>query len=176
MIWKIRDGKNISPIQDNSFIRQIHFIEVTSGYDYLFFIKEDGIKKALKKFGHASAFLSEISMVKHNCITKEKYEEMYKTSEESEEREDLSVGEDLEYFIGQIRKGKFLVGEDYNPSFMLCLLDAEERKKLEEKDEDFMKTFFDAEADVPEAEWKESESNMKFANFSCTRRTYSITE
>ena len=101
---------------------------------------------------------------------------MYKTSEQSEEREDLSVGEDLETFIGQIRIGKFPVGEDYNPSFMLCLLDAEERKKLEEKDEDFMKTFFDAEADVPEAEWKESESNMKFAKFSCTRRTYFVSQ
>ena len=185
-----------NPIQDTSFIRQIHFI-VVSSYDYLSFINrakiykhrfsieeddefeihENGIKKALKKFGHTSALLSTIRMVKENCITKEKYEEMYKTNEESEKREDLSVGEDLETFIGNIKMGKFPIREDYHPSFLLCLLDTAKRRKLEEKDEDFMETFYDdVEADVPDAEWKESESNMKFAKFSCRRRTYFITQ
>lgn len=81
------------------------------------------IKKPLKKFGHASALYSEINMVKQNCIPKEKYERMYKTNEESEKREDLSVGEELETFIGNLKMGKFPTREDYKPSFLLCLHD-----------------------------------------------------
>ena len=122
-------------------------------------------------------------MAKENCITKEKYEEMYKTNEESEKRMDLSVGEDLETFIGRIKNGeinKDTIPErgEYKGLFLLCLLDKEERKKLEQKDEDFMKTFWEhvkgGEADVPEAEWKASESNMKFTRSECVRQTYFI--
>ena len=77
-----------------------------------------GIKQALNNFGYTSAILSSIIMSKHNCITKEKFDELYKTNEESEERTDLSVGEDLETFIGNIKTGKinrntFPTGEDH---------------------------------------------------------------
>ena len=166
------------PTQDSIVLNQLHFIvpfeRVSFYYSYLKNDVHKGIKKALKKFGFTSAILSKIYMVKTNCITMEKYEEMYKTNEESEKREDLSVGEDLETFIGNIKMGKFPISEDYNPSFLLCLLDTAKRRKLEEKDKDFLQTFYDVEADVPDAEWKESESNMKFAKFSCRRRTYFI--
>ena len=142
-----------------------------------------GIQKALKNFGCTSAILSTINMFKENCITKEKFDEMYKTKEESEERMDLSVGEDLETFIEKIKNGeinKDTIPEDgeEKETFLLCLLDEEERKKLERKDKDFMETFFEhiieREADVPEAEWKASESNMKFAKSRCYRKTYFI--
>ena len=96
---------------------------------------------------------------------------------------DLSVGEDLETFIERIKHGE--INKDTTPedgerkySFLLCLLDKEERKKLEQKDEDFRKTFSEGywrrEPDVPEAEWKASESNMKFARSECNRITYFI--
>ena len=105
---------------------------------------------------------------------------MYKTNEETEERIDLSVGEDLDTFIGKIKNGeinKDTIPEDGDKksTFLLCLLDKEERKKLERKEEGFMATFwegyFGREADVPEAEWKASESNMKFARSNCWRET-----
>ena len=110
--------------------------------------------------------------VKYICITKEKFEEMYKIKEESETRMDLSVGEDLETFIERIKSGKIhkdTIPEDgeIKMSFLLCLLDKEERKKLEQKDEKFKETFFFWEADVPEADWKASESNLKFSNSVC---------
>ena len=91
------------PTQDNIVLNQLHFIIPAP-----FSINEakKGIKKALKKFGCTSAILSRIYMYKENCITKEKYEEMYKTDEESEKRMDLSVGEDLETFIGRIKNGE----------------------------------------------------------------------
>ena len=125
-------------------------------------------------------------MGKEKCITKEKFEEMYKTEEESETRMDLSVGEDLETFIERIKNGK--INKDTIPEggekvagkwpFLLCLLDKEERKKLEQKDEDFMLTFYETqfgnEADVPKAEWDASESNLKFSYSLCSRVTHFI--
>ena len=93
-----------------------------------------GIKKALMTFGCTPAISSLIYMNKNNCITKEKHDEMYKTNEETEERMDLSIGEDLETFIGRIKNGK--INKDTIPNdvedrktFLLCLLDKEEKKK-----------------------------------------------
>ena len=119
-----------------------------------------------------------IQMDKKRCITKEKLEEMYKTNEDFETRKDLSVGEDLETFVSQIKNGEvnkssFSRENDWIKTFMLCLLDKEERKKLEQRDSDFMKTFTaGANADVPEEDWKASESNLKFSEWSITRKTY----
>ena len=64
------------------------------------------IRKALNKFGCKSATLSIIGMEQQYCITKEKYVRMYETNQECETREDLSVGEDLETFIENIKSGK----------------------------------------------------------------------
>ena len=103
-----------------------------------------------------------IQMDKKRCITKEKLEEMYKTNEDFETRKDLSLGEDLETFVSQIKHGEvdksnFFKENNWIETFMLCLLDKEERQKLERRDSDFMKTFtFGMKADVPEEEWKAS--------------------
>ena len=117
-------------------------------------------------------------MVTEKCITKERFEKMYKTEKESETRKDLSVGEDLESFIERIKNeeiNKDTVPEDYKRSFLLCLLAKEERTKLEKKDKDFMKTFVRRrKLDVPEAEWNASESNLKFSKSECYRVTYFI--
>ena len=170
---------SFDPTQDNIVMHQLHF--VANDYEIN---DEDkrGIEKALKKFGCTSAILSLIYMHREKCITKERCEEMYKTNEESEKRMDLSVGEDLETFIEKIKNGeinKVTIPRygDYKKSFLLCLLDQDERKKLEQKDEAFLETFYEhglRGADVPEAEWKASESNMKFAKSYCRRATYFI--
>ena len=161
----------------------MHFIVPRSHYDFHVNEAKTGIRKALKNFGCTSAVLSMISMDRENCITKENYDELYQINEESEERIDVSVGEDLKTFIERIKNGeinKDTIPEDgeTKKTFLLCLLDEEERKKLERKDYDFMETFWEhyygREADVPEAEWKASESNMKFAKSYCERYTYFI--
>ena len=138
-----------------------------------------------------------VDMHKEECISKEKFEEMYKTAEENETRMDLSVGEDLETFIERIKNGeinKDTIPEDFRDdsidfkrSFSLCLLDNEERKKLAQKNEDFMETFdlygyirldgnirLRREADVPEAEWNASKSNLKFSKSLCSRETHFV--
>ena len=147
-----------------------------------------GIKKALKKFGFTSAILSMVFMGKERCITKEKFEELYKTKEESETRMDLSVGEDLETFVERIKNGeinKYTIPEDgdYKKSFSICLLDKKDRKRLEQKDVDFIETFdWGRGADgqhwggVTEAEWNASESNLKFSFSFCDRKTHFIDE
>ena len=163
-------------------MKQIHFI-VPFYYsrDYV----KKGLQKVLKKFDCTSAILSAIGMFKMNCITLEKYEEYYKTntinSEEGGKR--ISVGDDLETFLGEVKDGKLNnhtipeIGDICN-TFLLCLLDKEERKKLEQRDETFMETFewdmLGGEADVPEAEWKASASDMKFSKSLCWRATYFI--
>ena len=82
---------------------------------------------------------------------------------------------------GKIKKDTIPESGEYRQSFLLCLLDKEERKKLEQKDEEFMKTFKNhlhprnnEQVDVPEAEWKASNSNLKFARSFCLRETYFI--
>ena len=174
------------PTQDNIILNQLHFI--ISSVINTTEVKK-GLQKALKKYDCKSAIVSRIDMSKQNCITKEKYLEMYKTNEDSEKRKDLSVGEDLETFIGNIKSGKLkkdTIPEDgdyklvYNESFLLCLLDEEESNKLEQEDEDFMETFHDfidpdyRSPDVPAAEWAASESSLKFARSECWRATYFI--
>jgi len=153
-------------------LNQLHFIVI----NYFTADAKKGIEKALEKFGCTSSILSSITMFKFDCITKEKFNEMYKTKEESETRMDLSVGEDLETFIERIKNGEInkdtIPGRgDSKESFLLCLLNKEERKKLEQKDEDFMVSFALNAPDVPEAEWNASESNLKFSKSECLRVT-----
>ena len=111
------------PIQDNISLNQMHFIGRLSLYKNL----KEGVENALNEFGCTSAILSDIYLIKYNCITKEKHEEMYKTSEKSETRMDLSVGDDLETFIERIKNGEMNKntipenGEKQN-LFLLCLL------------------------------------------------------
>ena len=89
----------------------------------------------------------------------------------------FAIDEDDQFEI-HVKEYSDEYSRDYNETFLLCLLDKEERQKLERKEKDFMKTFwegnFGREVDVPEAEWKLSEYNMKFARSSCLRRTYFI--
>ena len=121
------------------------------------------IKKAIKKFDCTSAVLSEIRMYRDCCITKQEFEEKYKTNEKSETRMDLSVGEDLESFIERTKHGKIkehtkymMENEEYKSSFLLCLLDEEERKKLHFHGRD----------------WRVFDSNVEFVESKCYRHTY----
>ena len=95
--------------------------------------------------------MSFITMWKEHCIIKQAFdiaydirngEQEHKVDEEGE-RNDVSVGEDLETFFSRIKNGK--VSKERFPntkeSFLLCLLGKEELKKLKRKDEHFLDTF-----------------------------------
>ena len=171
------------PLQDNIKLHQIHFIASYLNNSQV----QKGIKKALKKFDCRSALLSLIYMSKNNCITKEKYDAMYNKDndsamEDNDKRKDLSVGEDLETLIRKIKNHKMNKDSipfdgDFKESFLLCLLDKEERKKLEVKEEAFMETFYlhdVGKVDVREKDWKQSVSNSKFSKSNCRRLTFFI--
>ena len=173
----------IREIMKTKQLNQIHFIWAgnASFYSYKKEIR-NYFKKAMKQHGLDSAMLTIIGMEKQNCITKETFEKFYQVDKDIDERDDLSIGEDLESFIrriklGEINKQTIPKGGELKESFKFSLLNEDEKRKLEIKDEDFMKTFFMGEwdeADVPDAEMKMSESKLKFARSFCYRETYLI--
>ena len=66
----------------------------------------------------------------------------------------LTIDEDEQFEI-HVKEYSDEYSRDCNETFLLCSLDDQERQKLEQKDEDFMQTFFynfRGDADVPEPE------------------------
>ena len=146
-------------------------------------------ENAMERLGYKSAMVSLIGMWKENCISKEEFDIEYgitNTDEKNEkdvkqERNDYTVGEDLETFAKRIKIGditKETIPEDgeYKSSNLLCLLNTKERKQLDMKDSDYLETFIHGEnADVSEEEWKKTEyKHLKFSKSIAFRRTYVI--
>ena len=118
--------------------------------------------------------------------TKECFDKLYgiKNDEEEQEignneRNDFSVGEDLETLVRRIKNGQ-MIEADYKESYLLCLLNKEERRKLDNKDQDFLNTFygnhmplsFQKNVDVPEGEWKKTKyKHLKFSRSKSSRIT-----
>ena len=126
-----------------------------------------------------TAILSIVIMWRESCITKEAFDIEYGIKEgekiEVEDREDISVGEDLETFIKRIKNGQvneITVPNDgeSNEIRLLCLLDAEKRKKLEKNDKDYIRTFESGIAEDAETEYPD----LKFAMSQAWRRTFII--
>ena len=111
----------------------------------------------------------------------------------------LSIGDDLEDLIERIKKdelnesgtgrnghdetftqhGKTLHKHGQTFTFHVELVTKKDRKKLENGDEQFKKTFWNYDAhgmnpDVSKEEMKASESDLKFALSLCKRSTYLI--
>ena len=84
-----------------------------------------------------------------------------------------SVNDDLNSFFEDLRLGKqpdYLV-----PTYFLPQLTEEELELIEQKDENFMKTFSDGMfSDVEKAEMAASESESKYVHAYGNRKTYTI--
>ena len=164
------------PTQENIALNKIHVIVP----DHSWSDESEmawGLKKAFKKYNLESVLLSFLYMTKNKCITKEKYEEEYKINEDIEEREDLSLGDDLETFVTNIKQGRITKETSYEVKFLIRLLNAKDRRRLDQKDIEYMETFIYndfGEADVPKEEWESSESDLKFSLSWCYRHTYLI--
>lgn len=149
---------------------------------------------AIKRYGYESAMISLIAMRKDYCITKEQFDIEYGIKHDDEknnvmnekERDDLSVGEDLETFIRRIKNGEIeketCPEGEMKKTHSLCLLDKDQRRKLDRKDQDFLRTFEWGHisilpdriglADVTVEEWKKTEyKHLKFSKSSAWRRT-----
>lgn len=144
------------------------------------------IQETIKRYGHKSAMYSRIYMWKEKCITKEEFDIKYGITDDSgapndrEERDDFSVGEDLETFIRQIKNGEISKKptfrlEEGKDLFLLCLLDKKERRKLLKNDQDFLRTFEQSHPDVPDEEWKKSKyKHLKFSQSIAFRKTFFV--
>ena len=171
-------------LSENTFTNQFHMIWAAT-----FYIVPFNVIHTIKRCGYESAMITKIQMKKEHCITKEQFDIEYEItndeqkdeSEKEKERNDLSLGEDLETFIERIKFGE--ISRNYKQrenkhSHLLCLLDKKQRKKLDKKDKDFLDTFEDGDnADVPKAEWTKTEfKHLKFSKSMCYRETYIDTE
>lgn len=134
----------------------------------------------MKRFGYKSAMFSTIWMWKENCITKERFDIEYgiKNDEkgnktENNKENNYSVGDDLEAFINRIKNGTISEIGEWSNLNLLCLLDKNERRKLDVKDEAFLKTFQRRNyADVPQEEWIKTEyKHLKFSRSEAYRET-----
>ena len=86
--------------------------------------------------------LTILTMFKQRRITKEKYEQEYKINDEIDERGDLTLGDDLETFVTNIKHGgmaKATISD--GETFLICLLNSNDRRRLDQKDKEFMGTF-----------------------------------
>ena len=164
----------------------IHII-LTGSYAHLNeeFI-EKHIKQAMIRFEYKSAMVSLIGMWKENCITKEKIDIEYGLLNEKtvtelkniEGRDDYSVGEDLETIYTRIKNGEISnktiqKDKELKITYLFCLLDRDDRRKLNMKDPDFFRSFnFGNFADIPEKEWQKTEyKQLKFTKSWAVRRT-----
>ena len=100
-------------------------------------------------------------------------------TEDERKKKGCSMGDDLELFIRRIKNEEFtketITDDEHVKSYLLRLLDKEERQKLEMKDKNYLRTFSDMNADVPEKEWKETEfKNRKFSRSVAYRRTFFV--
>ena len=83
-----------------------------------------------------------------------------------------SVNDDLESFLEDIRLGKEPDGEV--TTYFLPKLTYEELRMVEGKDTSYLKTFGRSSPDVEEAKMKLSESDSKFVDGFCWRKTFTI--
>ena len=171
------------PFSDKIFPNQLHMIWAGFRWSLDEILKK--IKRVMKSYGYKSAMFSRIYMTRANCITKEQFDIEYGITNDgeanttaTEERDDLSLGEDLETLIRRIKNGE--ITKEKNPyggmtiqTHLLCLLDKGKRRMLDRKDESFLNTFLHRDrADVDEEEWKKSEyKHMKFSRSLARRKT-----
>ena len=148
---------------------EIHFVYAGDYYYYYDGPLRSIILKGMKKYEIESVMVTNLYMRRWKLITKEKMVNFCKGKKVEKE----SVNDDLESFFEDIRLGKKPKGEV--DTYFLPKLTEYELDLVEEKDEDFMKTFwYRMDADVDKAKMDSSESDSKFVYGYCYRETDTI--
>ena len=107
-------------------------------------------------------------MQRNRLITKEKMENFCNGKDYQKD----SVNDDLESLFEDLRREKEL-NEEVDTYFLTKLTEAE-LDLVERKDTSYFKTFTSLEPDVEDAEMKLSESESKYVNGFCYRKTFTI--
>ena len=127
------------------------------------------LRLGMKKYNIRSITLTRIQMWRDKLITKEKMEKYFF----GKERDNKTANDDIELLVENLQHGEVNdtapVGTCFIPK-----LTTEELKLVEQKDSNYMQTFFSNKADVKEAEMKMSESDAKFVLGQFRRQTFTI--
>ena len=123
----------------------------------------------MRKFEIYSVMVTTVCMDRWRLITNERKLNYWKGNEPEKE----SVTDDLESFFEDIRLDEKPNEKAY--TYFLPKLTEEELDLVEEKDTKFMDSLsFNMNADVDKAEMEASESDSKFVEGWCRRRTFTI--
>ena len=132
------------------------------------------VTKALEKHDSQSAIITQIYMLRHVLITKEKMEELclgksdwggYPLKE--------SVNDDLESVFENFQHGREL--EQFASTYFLPKLTHEELELVENADQDYFQSFYRRKnPDVKDEKIKLSESNSEYVFGRCLRFTYGV--
>ena len=130
--------------------------------------------KGLQIHNLKSAFVTAIHMWRHLLITKEKMEDTCSGKNEVYGRlRKESINDDIESVYESLQLGE--KPEPLAHTFCLPKLTERELKLIATQDQDYFQTFFQFKnPDVDEKEMKLSESNSKYVEVVCMRRTYTI--
>ena len=170
--------------RDKTDTNTVHFIWADHTYDFDDILKT--IKNEMARFGLKRGMVSFLHKERYHCITKEKYEELYKKGGQIDERwsgkrmkMELSLGDDLEDFLIRIKNNEIHdhdLGQEHKGihTFHLSLLLPEQKRKLDINDRDYLNTFHNHDPDVLKKEMARSESKSKYAFSLCRRKTFTI--
>ena len=127
------------------------------------------LRLVMKKYNIRSITLTRIQMWRDKLITKEKMEKYFF----EKETDTITANDDMESLVENLQHGEV---NDTSPvgTFFIPKLTTEELKLVEQKDSNYMQTFFSNKADVKEAEMKMSESDAKFVLGQFRRQTFTI--
>ena len=130
------------------------------------------ILKGMKKYKIKSLMVTNIGMNREHLITNEKMLK-YCNGKDLDEKE--SINDDLESLFEDLRLEK--EPDEYNQTYFLPRLTEEDLDLVESKDPSYFASFSmpsGGSPDVVEYEMKASESNSKFVQVTCSRRTFPI--
>ena len=146
------------------------------------------IYQMMQKYDMKSLLLTAITMFKGQLVTKELVKDVYQGRIEFEGEFTLgktSVEDDLEFIFEQIKLGNESFTDDFESTvlqgpekFYFAKLTDEEMILLNNKDEDYLRTFLVypyENPDVDEDEMELSESKSKFALYFCVRISIRLT-
>ena len=153
----------------------LHFIYAGDFYLYQKYlaqlIKMISRRMRRPKFLEKPITLTLIQMWRDKLITKEKMEKYFSGNE----KDIKTANDDLESLVKDLQRADFQrERNNIVAAYLIRKLTAEELKLVEQKDSNYMQTFFSNKADVKEDEMKMSESDAKFVLGEFRRQTFTI--
>ena len=134
----------------------------------------DILEKQMKKYNIKEAILTKLEMQRLNLVTKEVVKKAYKGELKSDDdwEDRISLTDDLETFFFSLQTTEDVFeDEEEVDTFFTPKLTEEELVLIHQKDEKYLKSFFDSKPDVKVEEMAKSSSKSKYVHANCSRKT-----